>query len=164
MITTNFQIKDRTITKLNDNKLIGIVGQDKFHVDFIDEAWEGLHKTLKLIRPDGAIIKLAILNNEVILTQECYVEGMAYLGFFGTINEDDPEEMEIASTDYITINFIRHAYDNNDDEETINLPTPTQWDIIINQLNGVYEDIVNYGYPQIKNKPKTWNELVGGDE
>lgn len=140
METINFKIENRQITQLNCAKLIGMVGQDKVHVDFIDDAWEGLHKTLKLIRSDGNIVYLAMTNDEVELTQECYVEGTAQLGFFGTINENDPEEMKIASTDYIPIYFNYHAY-STEPGEPINLPTPTQWDIIIGQMNAIKDSI-----------------------
>lgn len=157
MQTTNFQIKNRTIIREDNIKLIGIVGQDEFKVDFQDTEWEGLHKTMKLIRSDGNVYKFAMLNDAVILTQECYVEGMAKLGFYGTINEDDPEEMEIASTDYLPIYITQHAYDTEDGEQQ-NLPTPSQWDIIIGELNEIVD---KFTYTDIKNKPQTWNSLVG---
>lgn len=140
MEITRFRVEDRAITQENDVKLIGMVGQDKFQVNFVDDAWQGLHKTMKLIRADGSIVYLIMDNDEVELTQECYVEGTAQLGFFGTINENEPEEMKIASTDYIPIYFNHHAY-STDSGEAINVPTPTQWDIIIGQMNEVRDDI-----------------------
>lgn len=198
MNITNFKVENREITQLNNTKLIGMVGQDKFAVDFVDDAWEGLHKTLKLIRSDGNVVYLVMDNDEVELTQECYVEGTAQLGFFGTINENEPESMKIASTDYISIYFSHHAY-STDSGEPINIPTPTQWDIIIGQMNEVKDEIsemqedvtnkvdgfdehvadkeeeinqiiddfkdyvetVDYNYNNLKNKPQTWNALLG---
>jgi len=138
MKTIRFKIEGREIIQLDSTKLIGMVGQDKFVVDFVDDAWQGLHKTMKLIRNDGSIVYLAMLNDEVQLTQECYMEGCAKLGFFGTINENEPENMKIASTDYIDLYFSPHAY-STDSGEAINTPTPTQWDIIIGQMNDILD-------------------------
>ena len=140
MQITSFKIKDRTIYRMNNIKLIGVVGQDTFKVFFIDEEWANLHKTMKIVRSDGKVVKLALLNDSAVLTEECYVEGEAKLGFYGTINEDDPEEMEIASTDYITVTFLEHAYDNKDGI-VITEPTPSQWDIIVGQLNDIVDEI-----------------------
>lgn len=166
MITTYFKVKNRILTNLGDVKLIGLVDQDKFHVDFEDEEWQDLHKTMKLIRSDGQIIHIIEdMNNEYVLTQECYVEGLAQVGFFGTLNENEPEDMKIASTDYVNVYFSKHAYEAGESGIPINQPTPTQWDIIVGQLNEIKDDIREYteniSYADIKNKPQTWQEILG---
>lgn len=135
----NFKIKDRTITQINEDKLIGMVGQDKFHVNFVDDEWQGLHKTLKLIRNDGTVLYFALVNDEVELTPDCYIEGIAQIGFFGTKNENEPETMKIASTNYTNLYFYPHAYDGG--ETPSNLPTPTQWDNIIGEMNEVVDEM-----------------------
>jgi hypothetical protein len=140
MKTTRFKIEGREIIQLDSQRLIGIVGQDKFQIEFADDDWENLHKTMKLIKPDGTILYLALVNDEAILTQNCYSEGMTRLGFFGTINEDDPENMAIASTNYLPIYIYEHAYSSNSSEAS-NIPTPTQWDIIIGQMNNVVDEM-----------------------
>ena len=137
---------------------------------------------MKLVRNDEQIVHIASdMNGEFILTQECYVEGSAKLGFFGTINENDPEEIAIASTDYIDIYFNPHAYDSTGGIP-ITQPTPTQWDIIIGQMSDIKDDILdakqqvdekaeeirqyvaNVEYVNINNKPQTWSDLVGVSE
>lgn len=134
MQTTEFKVENRTITQVSNHKLIGIVGQDKFKVNFVDEEWQGLHKTMKLIRSDSEVIYLPMYNDEVVLTEPCYHEGVSQIGFFGTINEDDTENLAIASTDYYTIYFGKHAYDGD-------ATVPSEWDIIIGQMNSVKDDI-----------------------
>lgn len=140
MQITRFKIKDRTIYQISNYKLIGIVGQDKFSVVFQDNEWDGLHKTMKIIRSDGKIVKLALVDDEVELTQECYIPGISKVGFYGTINEDDPEELKIASTDYAQITFLEHAYDN-EDGVAITDPTPSQYDILIGRILDTKDEV-----------------------
>lgn len=204
MQTTNFKVENRTITVLNENKLLGIVGQDKFAVDFADSEWTGLHKTMKLIRSDDVVVPLAMDDDEVELTAECYeVSGTALVGFFGTINENESEGLAIATTDYIPIYIGEHAYDGS-------LPAPSGWDIIVGKMNDIKDSIeqseenvedmrdevhqdkqdveqlksdvedlkdevdekaeeireyvANVEYADIKNKPQTWQDIVGVSE
>lgn len=140
MQITKFKIKDRTIYQISNHKLIGIVGQDIFSVAFQDEGWDGLHKTMKIVRSDGKIVKLALANDEVELTQECYIPGVSKVGFYGTINEDDPEELKIISTDYAQITFLEHAYDN-EDGVAITDPTPSQYDILIGKILDTKDEV-----------------------
>ena len=175
MQTSKFKVENRNIKPITEVKLIGMAGQDKFNVEFIDSEWTGLHKTMKLIRSDGEIVHIAAdMNEEFVLTQKCYKEGTAKLGFFGTASEDDPEEMKIASTDYIPIYFSPHAYVAGEEGIPSNQPTPTQWDIIIGQMNDikvevikkareVQEYVANVEYANIKGKPKTWADIVGAE-
>lgn len=140
METINFKVRKKEIIQIDNSRLVGLVGQDKFKVTFEDAEWEGLHKTMKLIRPDGTILYLAMVNDEVELTQNCYTDGISRIGFFGTINEDDPENMQIATTNYLPIYIYEHAY-NPDSSEASNIPMPTQWDIIIGQFNDIVDEM-----------------------
>ena len=142
MRTSNFRVEDRKIITENIEKLIGYVNQDVFAVNFADEEWQGLYKTMKLIRQDGAIVHIpADMNGNFPLVKECYVEGTSKLGFFGTLNANDPEDMSIASTDYINIYFHPRAYVEGEAGVPINQPTPTAWDIIIGQMEDIKQDI-----------------------
>ena len=204
MQTTKIKVENRNIDILTENKLIGVVGQDKIEVTFVDNEWTGLHKTFKMIRSDDEVVVLPMYDDEVELTAECYeASGTALIGFFGTLNENEPENLAIASTDYIPIYIGEHAYDGS-------IPAPSGWDIIIGKMNDIkskieqsaeaIEDdktevehdkadveqlktdvqqlkeavdtkaqeiidyVTNVKYADIKNKPSTWQELVGVSE
>lgn len=140
MKITNFEVSEREIKKLGDNKLVGLVNQDKFVINFRDADWNGLHKSFKLQRSDKKVVNLPLdLEDSVILSQECYLEGWSKLWFEGTINEDTPEELIVALTEPLEIYFSPRV---SGDIVPIGIPKPSEWDIIIGQMNKVKEDIL----------------------
>lgn len=82
MKTTNFEVRERKISKLNQVTYTGESNVDIFHFDF-DEEWNDLEKTLVLI-VDGTTYNVALLNDETLLPIEAYVDNRSItIGVFG---------------------------------------------------------------------------------
>lgn len=131
MKTTNFKIKDRQIEMLNYQVMAGYQNVDTFHFEFDDE-WEGLDKTLKLIVEDKKY-HIAILNGEAILPSEVYERsGNIAFGVFGV-----GDKTTLATT---LTTFYVHDGAYGEGEEPSNLPTPTQWDLYVEEINKLLDE------------------------
>ena len=126
MRITNFQIKNRKIMRLNEIIYTGKSNVDIFHFDF-DEEWTILDKTLVLVVGDKTY-NVPLLNDEAILPVEAYVDSKEIsLGVFGKC------ENAILSSTLINIGLTKGAYIEG--QAPGNLPTPTQWDLYIEEIN-----------------------------
>ena len=126
MKITNFEVKDRKLNKLNSVTYTGDFNVDTFHFDF-DEEWNGLEKTLVIIA-DKITYNVPLLNDEAILPNEVYVDNQSIgIGVFGR------NENTILSSNVMNIWINKGAY--MEGEKPSNLPTPTQWDLYVEQIN-----------------------------
>lgn len=126
MKITKFEVRERKISKLNQVTYAGESNVDTFHFDFDDE-WKELEKTLVII-VDGTTYNVALLNDEVVLPIEAYVDNKSItIGVFGR-NGDT-----VLSSTLKDIWMTKGAYEIG--KEPSNLPTPTQWDLYVAEIN-----------------------------
>lgn len=131
MKITNFEIRERKLNKLNSVTYTGDLNVDTFHFDF-DEEWMGLDKTLVIIA-DVSTYNIPLLNDEAVLPSEVYMDNQSItVGVFGR-NSDT-----ILSSNLINISLTKGAYIEG--EEPSNLPTPTQWDLYIQEINRLLDE------------------------
>lgn len=131
MKITKFEIKNRMIEKIDFETYTGELNVDTFHFDF-DEEWTGLDKTLVIIAEDKTY-NVALLNDEAIIPSEAYVNNKAItLGVFGQ------KENTILSSSLTELWMTKGAYQEG--ENPSNLPTPTQWDLYISEINRLLEE------------------------
>lgn len=126
MKITKFEIKQRVLNKLNQVTYTGKSNIDTFDFEF-DEEWIGLEKTLVIIT-DIATYNVPILNNKVTIPTEFYIDSqIVTIGVFGK------KDNTILSSTLKNIWLTKGAYTLG--QEPANLPTPTQWDLYIEQIN-----------------------------
>lgn len=131
MKTTKFEIKNRKLDKIDFERYTGNFNVDTFNFEF-DEEWDNLEKTLVIIIGDKTY-NVSILNNEAILPLEAYTGNTEItIGVFGK-NEDT-----ILSSNLIGIWMTKGAYIEGKEPE--NLPTPTQWDLYIEEINNLLDN------------------------
>ncbi|MBO5179265.1 MAG: hypothetical protein J6B87_02840 [Clostridia bacterium] len=131
MKTTNFKIEERKLNKLNSVPYMGELNVDTFHFEF-DEEWIGLEKTLVIIA-EGKTYNVALLNDEAVLPTEAYIDNKSInIGVFGK------KDNTILSTNLIDIWITKGAYAEG--QEPSNLPTPTQWDLYIAEINRLLDE------------------------
>ena len=131
MKTTNFKIEERKLNKLNSVPYMGELNVDTFHFEFDDE-WAGLEKTLVIIAEDKTY-NVALLNDEAVLPTEAYIDNKSIsIGVFGK------KDNTILSTNLIDIWITKGAYAEG--QEPSNLPTPTQWDLYIAEINRLLDE------------------------
>ena len=125
MITTNFLVKKRKISQLDSIPYTGEFNIDKFKFQF-DEEWTGLNKTLVIVADNT--YNVALLNDECLVPQEFYdKKGNIMIGVFGS-----NDNQKILATGWLPIYVEDDSYTG---EEPSNLPTPTQWDLYISEIN-----------------------------
>ena len=127
--TSFFKVENRKITKINDVNYTNLQEVDKFHF-FFDDEWEGLDKVIKICVKDN-IYEYPLLKDEVIIPPEAYVPGIISIGINGV------KDSRVLATGLTTITIGESAYS---DELPSNMPTPTQWDLYIAELNNLLRD------------------------
>ena len=127
--TSFFKVENRKITKINDVNYTSLQEVDKFHF-FFDDEWEGLDKVIKICVKDN-IYEYPLLKDEVIIPPEAYVPGIISIGINGV------KDSRVLATGLTTITIGESAYS---DELPSNMPTPTQWDLYIAELNNLLRD------------------------
>ena len=128
MKTTKFQIKERILNKLSQVTYTGKSNVDIFHFEF-DEEWLGLEKTLVIIT-DISTYNIPLLNDEAVVPNEFYLDSqIVTVGVFG--KKDDI----ILSSTLKNIWLTKGAYTLG--QEPSNIPTPTQWDLYIQEINNL---------------------------
>ena len=128
MKTTKFQIKERILNKLSQVTYTGKSNVDIFHFEF-DEEWLGLEKTLVIIT-DISTYNIPLLNDEAVVPNEFYLDSqIVTVGVFG--KKDDI----ILSSTLKNIWLTKGAYAVG--QEPSNIPTPTQWDLYIQEINNL---------------------------
>lgn len=129
MVTTNFLVKKRKISQLDSVPYTGEYNIDTFHFEF-DEEWEGLDKTLVLIS-GGQRYNIALLNDSALMPFETYqIKGNVQIGLFGTDNG-----YRALATGWLPLYIEEDSYEVNTEPE--NLPSPTQWDLYVTEINGL---------------------------
>ena len=129
MVTTNFLVKKRKISQLDSVPYTGEYNIDTFHFEF-DEEWEGLDKTLVLIS-GGQRYNIALLNDSALMPFETYqIKGNVQIGLFGTDNGN-----RVLATGWLPLYIEEDSYEVNTEPE--NLPSPTQWDLYVTEINGL---------------------------
>lgn len=132
MITTNFIVSKRKISQENKVPFTGEYNIDKFHFTF-DEEWNGLDKTLVIVTDDTHTYNVALLNDEAIVPMEFYqTKGNIIIGVFGTNGTE-----QILATGWLSVYIEDDAYKAG--QEPSNLPTPTQWDLYVTEINELLE-------------------------
>lgn len=131
MKTTNFKIQERKLNKLNVVPYTGELNVDTFHFEF-DEEWTGLEKTLVIIA-ENKTYNVALLNDEAVLPTEAYIDNKSIsIGVFGK------KDNTILSTNLIDIWITKGAYAEG--QEPSNLPTLTQWDLYVEEINNLLKE------------------------
>lgn len=130
MITTNFVVKKRKISQINSIPFTGEYNIDTFKFEF-DEEWEGLDKTLVIVTDET--YNVALLNDECVVPMEFYdKKGEVKIGLFGSSGNE-----KILATGWCSIYPEDDAYKRG--QEPSNLPTPTQWDLYVAEINRLLE-------------------------
>jgi len=132
MITTNLEVKKRKISVLeNQIPYTGEYNIDSFHFTFDDE-WNGLDKTLVIIA-DNQRYNVALLNDMCVIPYQFYdYKGNVLIGLFGTDGTN-----QTLATGWLPLYIEDDAYARGVEPE--NLPTQTQWDLFITEINGLLE-------------------------
>jgi len=133
MVITNFEVKKRQITKLDDQTIYtGEYNIDKFKFTFDDE-WQGLNKTLVIMGYET--YNVSLLNDECLIPVEFYQKkGNISIGVFGR-----DADTTILASNFMTIFIHNDAY--KEGQTPANLPTQTQWDEYIEDINRRYNEI-----------------------
>lgn len=126
MRTTNFEVKNRILNKIDSITYTGDLNVDTFLFDFDDE-WQELDKTLVLIIGEKTY-NVALINDEAVLPNEAYLDNQSItVGVFGKKGDT------ILSSNLINIWMTKGAYVEG--QEPDNLITPTQWDLYVEEIN-----------------------------
>ena len=127
MITTNFLVKKRKISQLDSVPYTGEYNIDTFHFEF-DEEWNGLDKTLVIVT-DNKRYNVPLLHDECVIPYEFYTyKGNVLIGLFGTYEG----QYQTLATGWLPIYIEDDSYSSVEPE---NLPTPTQWDLYVTEIN-----------------------------
>jgi len=154
MKTTNFEVKNRKIERIDFTTHTGEYNVDTFKFNF-DEEWNELDKTLVIVVNDKTY-NIAILNDEAILPKEAYVDSQRIsIGVFGK-----KEDILLASN-LIEIWMTEGAY--KEGEEPENLPTPTQWDLYIQEINTIVNHVEELANGLDDKVVEVENKLANGD-
>jgi len=129
MLITNFRVEKRKISLIdNPVPFTGEYNIDTFKFEF-DEEWEGLNKTLVIVSDNT--YNVSLLNDQCLIPMEFYnKKGSISIGVFGTIGNG-----KILATGMYPIYIEEDAYKRG--QEPANLPTQTQWDLYITEINGL---------------------------
>lgn len=126
MYITQFDVKYRKIYPKDIIKYTGIYNVDTFKFNF-DEEWNGLVKTLTLIVGDNTY-NVPLINDEAIVPKEAYGTNQRIsIGLYGI------DSNKILASELITLIISEGAY--KEGQEPSNLPTPTQWDLYVVEIN-----------------------------
>jgi hypothetical protein len=101
-----------------------------------DEAWEGLTIEAVMVRGDEKGTSTAVINNKVYIDQS--LEGWYSIGFVGYKLEENKKVFQI-STSLEPIAFNKGA--GEIEVEYKQVPTPTEWEIYIAQIQEMLEKI-----------------------
>lgn len=130
MKKTNFKVENRIIEQLDMQNIVGAFNVDTFHFDFDDE-WSNLNKTLVLIVA-GKTYNVAMLNNEAVLPNEVYNKDKVQFGVYGK------NENTILATALSEFYLYESSY--KEGIEPSNIPTPTQWDLYVAEINNLLNE------------------------
>lgn len=131
MVITNFKVQKRKVSQIDSIPYTGEYNIDTFKFEFDDE-WEGLDKTLVIVSGNRRY-NVPLLNNECVVPFEFYqIKGTIEIGLFGT----DGEYRTLA-TGWLPLYVEEDTYEVNVEPE--NLPTPTQWDLYVTEINRLLE-------------------------
>ena len=112
-----------------------------FEIDIeFDETWDDLTKEAIMIRePETDGERIAILDNTICLSKQ--LDGKYFIGFIGYTIENGEKIYQI-STNLKQIMFFKGA-GQVECKETEELPSPTQWEIYISQIQKVISEANN---------------------
>lgn len=132
MVTTNFKVQKRKISQIDSVPYTGEYNIDTFKFEF-DEEWEGLDKTLVFISGNNRY-NIALLNDEALMPFEMYqIKGNIQIGLFGTDNG-----LRTLATGWLPLYIEEDSYEVSVEPE--NLPTPTQWDMYVTEINRLLDE------------------------
>ena len=132
MHITCFDVRYRKIYPKDIIKYTGVYNVDTFRFNF-DEEWDGLVKTLTIIVGDTTY-NVPLIEDEAILPKEAYVKDKRVaIGIYGS-GED-----KLLATELIDLIMSKGAYEEGKEPE--NLPTPSQWDLYIEQINAIVKNV-----------------------
>ena len=134
MKTSLYQVSNREISMISGAKYAGRHNVDRFKFVF-DEEWEGLDKTLK-IKQGEHIYYVSLLNDTGLIPDEAYDGKEINIGIIGTRLVEGNLEVVLSTLPY-RIPIDDGVYEEG--EEPSNLPTPTQWDAYIDEINRLIE-------------------------
>lgn len=127
MVSTNFLVKKRKISQIDSIPYTGEDYIDTFKFEF-DGEWEGLDKTLVIVSGNQRY-NVPLLNDECVVPFEFYqIKGNVLIGLFGTDGE-----YQTLATGWLPIYVEEDSYEVGVEPE--NLPTPTQWDLYVTEIN-----------------------------
>lgn len=126
MKTTRIQVVNRQLIISNKIIYTGKSNVDNFKFSFDDE-WLNLNKTLVII-VDSNTYHVPLLNDEAILPTEIYSKNSTVsIGVFGKFDDI------ILASELKKISIHEGAYKEGQPPD--NLPTPTQWDLYVEEIN-----------------------------
>lgn len=122
-----------------DEAVVGNSGSVNYYeaeVEY-DESWNNLNIEAVLVKKDDDVgTSIAIINNKFFIDKKLY--GSYCIGFVGYTIENDKKTYQISS------NLQKIYFDKGAGEietEVENLPTPTEWEIYIAEINKIFNDI-----------------------
>ena len=131
MKTTRIQVVNRQLIISNKIMYTGKNNVDNFKFSFDDE-WLNLNKTLVII-VDSNTYHVPLLNDEAILPTEIYSRNSTVsIGVFGKIDDI------ILASELKKISIHEGAY--KEGQAPDNLPTPTQWDLYVEEINNLLNE------------------------
>lgn len=131
MVTTNFLVKKRKISQIDSIPYTGEDNIDTFKFEF-DEEWEGLDKTLVIVSGNNRY-NIALLHDQCVVPFEFYqIKGNVLIGLFGTDGT-----YQTLATGWLPIYVEEDSYEVG--VEPDNLPTQTQWDAFVTEINNLLE-------------------------
>ena len=135
MKKTLFKVENRVIDTIDKTNFTGLLNVDKLEFIF-NEEWDDLDKTLVIILGETTL-NLAMINDSVVLPPDIYDAEECQIGIFGTKVENGEAKKILTTMPYI-LPICEGMY--KEGEEPSNLPTPTQWDLYITEINRLIED------------------------
>lgn len=131
MKITKIQVVNRQLIISNKIIYTGKNNVDNFKFSFDDE-WLNLNKTLVII-VDSNTYHVPLLNDEAILPTEIYSRNSTVsIGVFGKIDDI------ILASELKKISIHEGAY--KEGQAPGNLPTPTQWDLYVEEINNLLNE------------------------
>ena len=102
-----------------------------------DESWNNLNIEAVLVKKDDDVgTSIAVINNKFFIDKK--LSGTYYIGFVGYTIENDKKTYQISSN-LKGIYFDKGAGEIETEAEK--LPTPTEWEIYIAEINKIFNDI-----------------------
>ena len=156
-------VLDKDKLKIVGDSKINVSGSVKYYEVEIehDESWNDLTIKVILLKNDQNIAEqIAVIDNKFYIDRD--KSGIYKVGFVGYTIENNEKTYQI-STNLVSIAIDKGAGEIEAHESSQALPTPTEWEIYIAQIQEMIDSIGSEtNYNNLQNKPQINNvELTG---